>query len=102
MNINHSRIVRYSESVLLQVGSMLKLLSQEQYVCKYPIPTTKTDHRNPVSESSIGSHVRHIHDHYEKLLNFDQAGVTNVINYDIRSRNTDVENLLIFCEVLIW
>jgi hypothetical protein len=87
----HRHICKYSESVLLQLRNLLLLVSQEQYVAKYPVLCQSTS-RVLYTDSAIGSHVRHIYDHYEKVFAATIAGPGHLLSYDVRTRGTEVES----------
>jgi len=99
MNSLHRNIGLYSESVLLQLRSLMKVITQEQYVAKYPI-FNQSAKQLVHTDSAIGSHVRHIYDHYGKVLALSRSDRNNgsvngtVLSYDIRTRGTDVESNL--------
>lgn len=101
----HRNIGKYSESVLLQLKGLLKLLNQDQYIAKYHIKNPRTK-EIVHTDSAIGSHVRHIHDHFEKVLSVDVieprpvsdnnsigllSQTATVLEYDVRTRGTKVE-----------
>lgn len=69
--------VRYARTALELNAQVLSSLSDQQY-------QTKLEHFG----SSVGEHMRHILDHYSKLL--ESSGGAPV-RYDERRRGTDVE-----------
>ncbi len=73
--IGASKIITHAKSVLQQKKRLLDMISAHDYVKKLP------EYYN----SSIGEHVRHSTQHYQKLITDDVA------TYDQRIRHNDIE-----------
>lgn len=58
---------------------LLQNLSQADYEAKLPV----------VYNASIGGHFRHVLEHFTMLL---ESYAEGFVNYDLRSRNTEIEN----------
>mmetsp|Transcript_23082 Transcript_23082/g.39040 ORF Transcript_23082/g.39040 Transcript_23082/m.39040 type:complete len:191 (+) Transcript_23082:150-722(+) len=72
-----------AKTVLDQKLNILRAVSQQDYVHVH------TPHFN----ASVGGHIRHSLDHFSILLSRDFAAASplDVVDYDIRDRNTDIE-----------
>ena len=66
-----------SNQLLIQLKNCLNQLTNEEY----------TENLTIFSGSTIGQHTRHILEFYQCLLNVDE-----IINYDLRKRNLQIEN----------
>lgn len=71
----------FAEASIASLGegvALLESLGDEEYVATYP----------PACKSTIGSHIRHILDHYTCFI----AGLeTGCVDYDARARNAHLE-----------
>ena len=94
MNQLYKNVNYYSKSVLSQLYSITTHINQEEYTM-----VTKNIYGKQTN-SSIGSHVRHIYDHFDKLLIHNDNSNVNindnmnnipVIDYDTRDRGTTIE-----------
>lgn len=70
-------LVIASNQLLKQLKNCLNQLTNDEYTEKLAI----------FSGSTIGQHTRHILEFYQALLNVDE-----IINYDLRQRNLQIEN----------
>ena len=74
-----------TEGVIHQVCDLLHRMDDEMF----------TQSLEVFSDSSIGSHIRHIHGFYACLIHGAESGV---VNYDKRERDLRVETETIYCD----
>ena len=75
------------KAVVMQEGKFEKVVSGP--FRSRPVPIDIYSHVDPFFQGSIGQHVRHSLDHFEKLLKHYQEDIT--VDYDSRKRDTMVE-----------
>jgi hypothetical protein len=85
-NENYQTLGNSARNILSQQGFILETISDEDYVKHHPF----------YLGSSVGGHVRHVLDHWSKLMNHDYAissteAKGDAIDYDSRERNTEIE-----------
>jgi hypothetical protein len=81
-NENYQLLGNAARSILSQQAFILETISDDDYVKHHPF----------YLGSSVGGHVRHVLDHWSKLMNHDYAiSSTDAIDYDSRERNTEIE-----------
>lgn len=85
MNKLYKNVNFYSKSVLAQLHGITSQLNNEEYV-----KITKNVYGKQTN-SSIGSHVRHIYDHFDKILNTKIYEKDHIVDYDFRARGTTLE-----------
>ena len=76
-----------TDTILKQLQGVCNMVSIDDYTKKLPV----------FYNASIGGHVRHILDHFNQVLITSYSHVESnqpsiILQYDVRSRNTDVEN----------
>ena len=81
MNSNYSKIISWSISTLKQKQDLLRMILTKDM-------NDYTKKQLKFYNASIGSHIRHSCDHYDKILTLYD---TRVIQYDKRLRNTTIE-----------
>lgn len=74
-----------TEGIIQQVCDLLHRMDDEMFAQPLEV----------FSNSSIGSHIRHIHGFYACLVNGARAGV---INYDKRERDLRIQNETMYCD----
>ena len=77
-------MIKVSQNILSQLSEVLSNLTTENYTMPLEI----------FSGASIGQHTRHILEFYMCLISNSEA---DVINYDLRKRDTNLEQNLEFC-----
>ena len=77
-------MVKVSQNILSQLSEVLSKLTTEHYTMPLEI----------FSGASISQHTRHLLEFYMCLISNSQA---DVINYDLRKRDTNLEQNLEFC-----
>jgi len=81
MNSNYHKIIIWSISTLKQKQELLRMILKKDM-------NDYTKKQLKFYNSSIGNHIRHSCDHYDKILTLYD---TRVIQYDKRLRNTIIE-----------